>query len=193
MRIGVMARRLFSNLFRRYRTEVALDDELRAWVNELTDRHAAKGLPRAEARRQALLETGGIELIKENVREVWLGQNIETALQDIRYAFRALCRAPGFTSVVILTLATGIGASLTMFSLMRGVLWRPLPYPEPDRIVTIQVDARNVPGAGATQAGIPRYQELQPLVRTGCDHRFAGREPRIRGPNGTRSCGKHLR
>jgi predicted permease len=150
MRVAAIANRLFSNLLRRQRAEAALDDELRAWVNELTDRHAAKGLPREEARRQALLETGGIELIKENVREVWLGQSIETALQDIRYAFRALCRAPGFTSVVILTLATGIGASLTMFSLIRGVLWRPLPYPEPDRIVTIQVDARNVSGAGAT-------------------------------------------
>ena len=133
------------------RIEAALDDELHTWVNELTDRYVARGLSREEARRQALIETGGIEVIKENVREAWLGQGIETACQDVRYAFRSLRRAPGFTSVVIVTLALGMGASLTMFSLMRGVLWRPLPYPEPDRIVTIQVDARNVPGAGATR------------------------------------------
>jgi putative ABC transport system permease protein len=151
MRVATRAKRLFSNLLRRDRIETELDDELRAWVNELTDRYAAGGLSREEARRQALVETGGIEVIKESVREAWLGQGIETACQDVRYAFRSLRRAPGFTSVVIVTLALGMGASLTMFSLLRGVLWRPLPYAEPDRIVSIQVDARNVPGAGATR------------------------------------------
>jgi hypothetical protein len=100
-------------------------------------------MPREEARRQALVEVGGIEQIKEDVRQVWLGHGIETTFQDIRYACRALMRSPGFTAVVVATLAIGIGANLTMFSLMRAVLWRPLPYPEPNRIVMIQVEARN--------------------------------------------------
>jgi predicted permease len=74
----------------------------------------------------------------------------ETTFQDIRYACRSLLRSPAFSAVVVATLALGIGATLTMFSLMRAVLWRPLPYPEPNRIVTIQVDARNVANTGAT-------------------------------------------
>ncbi|HYI95677.1 MAG TPA: ABC transporter permease [Bryobacteraceae bacterium] len=151
MRVLTRATRLFSNLLRRDRVESTLDAELGAWVNALTDRFIAAGLSREEARRQALIETGGIEAIKENVRDARLGQSIETACQDVRHAFRSLRRAPGFSILIIVTLAVGIGASLTMFSLMRGVLWRPLPYPEPDRIVTIQVDARNVPSAGATR------------------------------------------
>ena len=84
---------------------------------------------------------------------------IETVFQDIRYAGRSLLRSPGFTAVVIVTLALGIGANLTMFSLMRAVLWRPLPYPEPNRIVVIQVDARNVSNTGATRAELLGIKE----------------------------------
>ena len=108
------------------------------------------GAPREEARRQALMETGGIEQIKEDVWKAWLGQAIETTFQDIRYACRSLRRSPGFSAIVAATIALGICATLTMFSLMRAVLWRPLPYPEPNRIVTIQVDAHHVSNVGTT-------------------------------------------
>ncbi len=73
-----------------------------------------------------------------------------SVFQDFRHALRALLRAPGFTLVVIATLSVGLGASITMFSLLRAVLWLPLPYPEPDRMVLIQVDARNVHDTGAS-------------------------------------------
>ncbi len=154
MRVAKKIKRLFMNLFRRRQVEDTLDAELRAYVEELTDRNIAKGMIREEARRQALMEAGGIENIKEEVREAWLGHGIETTVQDIRYSCRALLRSPGFTIVVIATLALGIGANLTMFSLMRAVLWRPLPYPEPNRIVTIQVDARNRHDTGATMGEV---------------------------------------
>jgi len=143
-------KRLFRNLLRRDLVEDMLDAELRAYVDEVTERNMIKGMTREEARRQALVEAGGIEQIKEEVRETWLGYGIETVFQDIRYASRSLLRSPAFTFIVVATLALGIGANLTMFSLMRAVLWRPLPYPEPNRIVTIQVDARNRPNTGAT-------------------------------------------
>ena len=75
---------------------------------------------------------------------------LETTLRDLRYARRSLLRSPGFTALVLATLALGIAASLSMFALLRTALWRPLPYPEPSRIVSIQVAARNIPDVGAT-------------------------------------------
>lgn len=82
-----------------------------------------------------------------------------SVFQDIRYAGRSLLRSPGFAAVMVVTLALGIGASLTMFSLMRAVLWRPLPYPGPNRIVVIQVDARNVSNTGATRGELLGIKE----------------------------------
>src|SRR5258707_11847507 len=93
------------------------------------------------------------------MRVATLGLGIETMFQDIRYAGRSLLRSPGFTAIVVVTLALGIGANLTMLSLMRAVLWRPLPYPEPNRIVMIQVDARNIPNTGATMAEVRGLRE----------------------------------
>ncbi|MBV9612198.1 MAG: hypothetical protein JO091_06985, partial [Acidobacteriaceae bacterium] len=78
-------------------------------------------------------EAGGIEQMKEKVRDAWLGEGIESTRQDVRYACRSLARSAGFVVMVVATLALGIAANLTIFSLMRAVLWRPLPYPEPNR------------------------------------------------------------
>ena len=159
MRFARKIQRLFGNLLRRDQIEHGLDAELRAYVDELTDRNILKGMSSDQARRCAIAEAGGIEQIKEAVRETWLGAGAETALQDVRYACRTLLRSPGFAAIVVATLALGMGANLTMFSLIRAVLWRPLPYPEPDRIVAIQVDARNVRNAGATRGELLALQE----------------------------------
>ncbi len=99
-----------------------------------------------------------MRMSREEARRL-AGPEIGTVFQDIRYAGRSLLRSPGFTSVVVVTLALGIGASVTMFSLVHAVLWRPLPYPEPNRIVVIQVDARNVSNAGATGAELLGIKE----------------------------------
>ncbi len=152
-------KRLLHNLLHKDRVEAALDAELWAYVEELTDRNVLSGMTREEARRQALVEVGGIEQVKEEVRQEWLGHGIETVAQDIRFALRTLLRAPGFAALVVMTLALGIGANLTMFSLVRAVLWRPLPYPDADRIVTILVDARNRPNTGATPGEVLDLKE----------------------------------
>lgn len=88
-----------------------------------------------------------------------LRAHVDSTYADIRYARRSLARSPGFTVIVIATLALGIGVNLTMFSLMRAVLWRPLPYPAPNRIVTIRVDARNVANTGATRRELLSLEE----------------------------------
>ncbi len=159
MRTYRQVKRLLGNLLQRRRAEDTLGAELAAYLDEMTGRNIASGMHPEEARRQASLEAGGIEQIKEEVRDAWLGQGIEATLQDVRYACRSLVRSPGFTVIVIATLALGIAANLAIFSLMRAVLWRPLPYPEANRIVKIQVDARNVANTGATRRELLSLQE----------------------------------
>ena len=82
------------------------------------------------------------------------------------------CRAPGFTAMVIADARAGHRRHLTMFSLMRGVLWRPLPYPEPDRSSRSRWTRATVPAPARHGRGCSYPKELQPLVRAGCDHRF---------------------
>jgi predicted permease len=159
MRTYRQIKRFLGNLLHRRRAEDALGAELSAYLDEMTDRKIGNGMHPEEARRQASMEAGGIQQIKEEVRDAWLGQGVETALKDVRYGCRSLVRSPGFTAAVVVTLALGIAANLTIFSVMRAVLWRPLPYPEPNRIVEIQVDARNVANTGATRRELLSLQE----------------------------------
>jgi hypothetical protein len=159
MRIVRKIKRFVANLARRQQAEDTLDVELRTYADEMAERNLRRGMNPEEALRQALVEIGGVEQIKEEVRDAWLGHNIETTIQDLRYAWRSLLRSPGFTVVVLVTLALGIGSNLTMFGLIRAVLWRPLPYPAPKRIVAIRVDARNVPNTGATNGEVLDLKE----------------------------------
>src|ERR1700721_1920590 len=111
MRLAAKINRLLGNAVGRNRLETSLDAELRTYLDEMAERKMREGVPLAEARRLALLEAGGLEQLKEDVRGAWLGNGIETTIRDVRYGVRALLRSPGFTGVVILTLAMGIGAT----------------------------------------------------------------------------------
>ncbi|MGH9160193.1 MAG: ABC transporter permease, partial [Vicinamibacteraceae bacterium] len=142
----------FKALLRRSRLERELAEELQGAIEELTARNQRNGLTPYPARRQALIELGGIEQVKEGVRGARIGSTVETTLQDLRYGWRSLWRSPGFALVVILTLALGIGANVATFSVVRSALWRPLPYPDSDRIVFVRVDVGGVSDAGATPA-----------------------------------------
>jgi putative ABC transport system permease protein len=127
----------FRNLFRRSRVERDLDAEMTGYVDMLTDEHVRAGMPAPEARRAALLATGGVEQVKEQVRDVKMGVFLQTVWQDARYAVRVLRKQPGFSAAAIITLTLGIGATTAIFSVVDGVLFRPLPFPEADRLASV--------------------------------------------------------
>jgi putative ABC transport system permease protein len=125
------------NLFRRSSVEHELSAEVRSYIDLLTAENIARGVSPDQARRAALIRAGGEEQLKEKVRDARTGAFLETLLRDLRYGVRMLLRAPGFTAIAVLTLALGIGANTAVFSLVYGVLLRPLPFPEADRLVMV--------------------------------------------------------
>ena len=124
-------------LFRAGRIDRELQDEIRAHL-ELAERDAiARGLTPADARREARLAFGGIEGMREHHRDDRSVRWIENLIKDARYALASLAREPLFAAVAIAVLAIGIGANTAMFSIVDGVLLKPLPFPGPDRIVRV--------------------------------------------------------
>ena len=128
---------LFQRLFRRRRLYGELNEEIQAHIEEKIDALVRGGMPREEAARAARLEFGNPALIEEDSRTVWQWAALESFAADVRYALRTMRKNPGFTAVVILTLALGIGANVAIFSVVNAVLLQPLPYKNADRLVTI--------------------------------------------------------
>src|SRR5579863_688992 len=140
------------SVFARRRADADLNDELEGYVAVLAERHRRAGLSAGAARRAALVDVGGVEQVREEVRGVRVGHAFETAWRDMRHGARLIGRFPGYTAVVALTMALGIGVNAATFTVIHSVLWRPLPYPEADQLVAIEVDARGVTSAGAAPA-----------------------------------------
>lgn len=128
---------LLRNLFRRNQVEQDLDDEVRSYLDSLVEEKLARGIGENEARRLARLELGGVDQVKEIVRERRTGASLELLTQEIKYALRVLRKSPAFTAVTISTIALGIGANTAVFSVFNTVMLRPLPYNKPQQIVAL--------------------------------------------------------
>src|SRR6266550_135181 len=153
-------RSLAARFFHRSQTENELEEELHAHIQLRADDLEHSGLGRMEAERQARIEFGGHERFKEESREAIAGNFIDILIQDVRFGLRMFRKSFGVTVIAILTMAVGIGATTAIFSVVNATLLRPLPYAEPEQLVSIQAD---LPGLGANDVGIsqPEWRDLQ--------------------------------
>ena len=124
-------------LGRRGAVEDDLDEELRDHLEHETNKYVDAGLPPAEAARRARLAMGGLDGVKEQCRDARGTRPLEDFVTDLRYGLRLLARAPGFAAAAIAMLGLGVGSATAIFGIVEGVLLRPLPYPDSERIVTL--------------------------------------------------------
>ena len=145
-----------------------LTDEVQAHLEHLTDEYRRRGLPADEARRAAIRDFGGVEAAKESVRDARGFRGIDTFRQDVRHAIRGLWKTPAFSLVAILTLALGIGANTAIFSLVDAVMLKPLPYPQPDRLISLWEST--VAGTSESGAARPAIDRLSVSVANYVDY-----------------------
>ena len=124
-------------LFRRSRAATRLDDEIQFHLERQIAENLAAGMNPSEARYAALRTFGNPALLRDETRGTWSWNWLESFLRDLRYGFRALRRTSGFAAIAILVIALGIGANVALFTIVRSVLLKPLPYKDPNRLIRL--------------------------------------------------------
>lgn len=127
----------FRDVLQLSRVESEMDAELQSHIDAYTDDLIRNGMRPQEARRQARIEFGSVEQTKGDCRNARGISLVETVTQDLRYAFRTQCRSWGFTLVAVPTLALGIGGATAIFSVVKAVIFNPLPFREPGSLVHV--------------------------------------------------------
>jgi predicted permease len=129
--------RQITNWFRRKNLESGLDRELRYHLDRRIIDLEKSGLPTSVARREALMELGGVAQVQEEVRDIWLSRWLRDFVYDLRFSARSFLRSPSFTATAVLSLALGIGATTALYSLIDQIVLRALPVDHPERLVLI--------------------------------------------------------
>jgi hypothetical protein len=133
-------------LFRRNRAVTHLDDELQFHLDRQIAENLAAGMSPEESRSAALRTFGNPALLRDETRDTWNWNWLESLFRDLRFAFRALRRTPGFTAIAIIVMALGIGANVALFTVVRSVILKPLPFKDPDRLLMLYEDSVRNPG-----------------------------------------------
>src|SRR6202011_3480160 len=128
----------WKSFFSKGASDAQMNSELHFHIDEQTEANIAAGMSPEEARRRAILEFGGHEQLKEELRDVYRVRVIESTLANLKSAFRFIRKSPTFSISVILTLALGIGANSAVFSAIDAILLRPLPFPDADQLVRLE-------------------------------------------------------
>jgi predicted permease len=162
MRMLDRARLRLRSLFRRPNVDFELEAELRFHLDQLTEENISSGMPPEEARRAARRMIGGIAQWKEECGDMRRVNVVEDLVQDVRYTIRSLAKSPGFTAVVVATLALGIGANTAIFTIVHGVLLRPLDYPKPDQLMYLTAESPAI-GAAGNPLSAPEYLEFRQM------------------------------
>jgi predicted permease len=155
-------------LFLKRRLEQELDEEIRAHLEMQIEDNLRQGMSPDEARYEALRKFGGVEQVKERYRDRRSLAIVDSTLQDLRYALRSLRRSPVFTAVALLTLALGIGANTAIFSVVNGVILRPLGYPKPEQLMYLSTRFSGV-GIMRHPVSPPEYFEFREFNRSFAD------------------------
>jgi predicted permease len=153
---------LWNNLFRRSQLDADLDEELSVYTELVAAEKEQSGMSHEEARRDARREMGGVEQVRQNVRDIHAGVWLEKLAQDIRYGARSLAKNPTFSLVAIATLALGIGANTAMFSLLDQIVLRLLPVKQPERLIKVTVLGNNYGDTyGTDRISWPMFEDLR--------------------------------